>query len=76
MRLTSIIVNFSIFVIKNKSIYLYIYINNILLFDFNNVYLQSIKNYLKTQFKISDLDSISHYLDIFIIYTNNKISLD
>jgi len=64
------------FVSKNQDIYLCVYIDNILLIDSKEIYLQSTKNCFNARFKISDLDSISHYLDISIIRSNNKISFN
>jgi len=47
-----------------------------LLIDFEEIYLQFIKNCFKARFKISDLNSISHYLSISITYSNSSISFN
>jgi len=53
-----------------------VYVDNIFLIDFKDIYLQTFKNRLKERFKIMNLNSISHYLRMSITRANNKINLN
>ena len=68
--------NASIFVSKNKKNYICVYMNNILLIDFDDEYLKSLKKQLFKRFKMTDLESISHYLRMSITRSNDRITLN
>ena len=70
------ITNSLVFVFENKSTYVCVYVDNILLINSQEIYLQALKNRLKKRFKIIDLKSILYYLEIAITRSNDRISLN
>ena len=63
----------SVFVSKNKKIYIAVYINNFLIVDENMNYINEINSKLSDRIKIHDLKSVQHYLSIEIVRDNNNI---
>jgi hypothetical protein len=60
--------------IKND-IFLIMYVDDLLLFDLNLNDLRDIQNQLKRRFKMTNLRQLSHYLDMKIIISQNKLVL-
>jgi transcriptional regulator of heat shock response len=58
--------------IKND-IFLIMYVNDLLLFDSNLNDLQNIQNQLKQRFKMTNLKQLSHYLEMKITITFDKL---
>ncbi len=58
-----------------KDLIIIIYVNNILILSKNKQSLQQMKEELKSQFKISDLEHIKHYLSIEIYWIKKRICL-
>ena len=52
-----------------------IYINDILIFKDNNKNMKKIEDLLTKQFKITDLNKMSYYLDMEIDISNSKTSI-
>ena len=63
----------SVFVSKNKKIYIVVYVNDLLIIDENMNYINEMKNKLNNRFKMHDLRSIQHYLSIEIVRDDNSI---
>ena len=62
-----------IFIFENQFIFLAIYINDLLLFNLNTMRLDEIQHQLFSQFKMTDLDEIFHYLGMKVDVTENFI---
>jgi hypothetical protein len=69
--------NHAIFIFKteNKTIFLAMYVNDLLLFESNLNDLKIIQNELKKRFKMIDLSQLSHYLEMKIIISSDKNQL-
>ena len=65
----------SVFVSKNKKYYIAVYVNDLLLFDFDIKYINFIKIRLNQRFEMIDFDFAQHYLNIEIIRENDFILL-
>ena len=52
-----------------------VYVNNILIFRDNNKNIKKIQDSLTKQFKMTDLDKISYYLDMKIDIDDDKTSI-
>lgn len=66
----------SIFVLRNQQIYLAVYVNDLLFFDFDDFCLIDIQDQHNAQFKITNLREISYYLGIKVdIEVEKKIFL-
>ena len=52
-----------------------VYINNILIFEDNNKNIKKIQDLLARWFKMTDLDKMSHYLDMEIDIDDSKTSI-
>lgn len=52
-----------------------VYINNILIFDDNKKNMKEVQNLLAKCFKMTDLDKISHYLDMKINMCDDKTTI-
>ena len=63
----------SVFVSKNKKIYIVVYVNDLLIVDEDMNYINEIKSKLSNRFKMHDLRSAQHYLSIEIVYDDNFI---
>ena len=72
----SISANQSIFVAKNKKTFICVYVDDLLLFDEDMNYLNIIKFKLSNRFKMTNLELVSHYLDMSIEYRNERVSLN
>ena len=57
----------SVFVSKDKKIYIVMYVNDLLIVDENMNYINEIKSKLSGRFKMHDLRSVQHYLSIEIV---------
>ncbi len=58
-----------------KTIFLAMYVNDLLLFESNLNNLKIIQNQLKKRFKMTDLSQLSHYLEMKIIISFDKKQL-
>ncbi len=67
--------NHAIFIVKNETIFLAMYVNVLLLFESNLNNLKIIQNKLKKRFKMIDLSQFSHYLEMKIIIITNQLIL-
>ena len=67
--------NHSMFIAINKFIIIVVYVDDILIFRDNNKNIKKIQDSLTRQFKITNLDKISHYLDMKIDISNDKTSI-
>ena len=63
----------SVFVSKNKKIYIAVYMNDFLVIDEDMNYINEIKSKLSDRFKMHDSRSIQHYLDIEIVRDDHSI---
>ena len=75
MNFKFINVDNSVFVSKNKKIYIVVYVNNLLIVDEDMNYINEIKSKLSDRFKMHDLRSVQHYLNIEIVCDNDSILL-
>jgi hypothetical protein len=64
--------NHAVFTDSRTSIFLVMYVNDLLLFDLNLNDLQNIQNQLKQRFKMTNLRQLSHYLDMKIIINSDR----
>jgi hypothetical protein len=62
-------------IFTKETIFLAMYVNNLLLFESNLNDLKIIQNELKKRFKMIDLSQLSHYLEMKIIITSNQLIL-
>ncbi len=67
--------NHTVFTDPRTSIYLAMYVDDLLLFDLNLNHLQNIQNQLKQRFKMTNLRQLSHYLDMKIIINSDRDQL-
>ena len=69
------LINFdnSMFVNKNKKIYIVVYMNDLLIVDEDMNYINEIKSKLSGRFKMHDLKSVQHYLSIEIVRDGDSI---
>ena len=67
--------NHSMFIMVDKSMIIVIYINDILIFRGNNKDMKKIQDSLTRQFKMTDLDKMSHYLGMEIDISDGKTSI-
>ena len=65
----------SVFVSKDKKIYIVVYVNDLLIVDENRNYINEIKSKLSDRFKMHDLKSVQHYLSIEIVRDGDSILL-
>ena len=65
----------NVFVSKDKKYYIAVYVNDLLLFDFDIKYINSIKTRLNQRFEMIDLDFAQHYLSIEIVREDDFILL-
>ena len=65
----------NVFVSKNKKYYIVVYVNDLLLFDFDIKYINFIEIRLNQRFEMIDLDFAQHYLNIEIIKEDDFILL-
>ena len=63
------------FIAVDKFMIIIIYINDILIFRDNDKNMKKIQDSLTKQFKITDLDEMSYYLDIKIDISDSKTSI-
>ena len=67
--------NKSLFVLKNKKMFIAVYVDDLLVFKADMSHINKIKTELKNTFKITDLNSISHYLSMKIQRNRDKETL-
>ena len=65
----------SVFVSKNKKIFIAVYVDDLLIISVDMAYINVIKIKLRERFQMIDLESAQHYLDIEIIRTDDFITL-
>jgi hypothetical protein len=67
----------AVFIFKagNKTIFLAMYVNDLLLFESNLNDLKIIQDQLKKRFKMTDLGQLSHYLGMKIIISSDQLIL-
>ena len=65
----------SVFVSKNKKIYIVVYVNDLLIVDEDMNYINEIKSKLSGRFKMHDLGPAQHYLGIEIVRDGDIILL-
>ena len=63
----------SVFVNKNKKIYIVVYVNDFLIVNEDTNYINEIRSKLNDRFKMHDLKSIQYYLSIEIVHDDNNI---
>ena len=63
----------NVFVSKDKKIYIVVYVNDLLIVDEDMNYINEIKSKLSGRFKMYDLKSVQHYLNIEIVRDDNSI---
>ena len=63
------------FIAVDKSMIITVYVDDILIFRDNNKNIKKIQDLLARQFKITDLDKMSHYLDMEIDINDSKTSI-
>ena len=63
----------SVFVSKDKKIYIVMYINDLLIVDENMKYINEIKSNLSNRFKMHDLRSAQLYLSIEIVRDDDSV---
>lgn len=68
--------DYSVFVSYNKSIFILVYIDNLLIIGKNLNIINNLKNNLSKRFCIANFRLISYYLGMFITQTKNFINLD
>ena len=66
----------SVFIHENKQTFICVYVDNVLLFELNLNLLKLIKTKLSEHFKMIDLRFLSHYLNMKIIRSFNRINLN
>ena len=66
----------SVFIYKNKQTFICVYVDDVLLFKSDLNLLKLVKTKLSEHFKMTDLRFSSHYLDMRIIRSFNRISLN
>ena len=66
----------SVFIYKNKQMFICVYVDDILLFKSDLNLLKLIKTKLSEHFKMTDLRFLSHYLNMRIIRSFNRINLN
>ena len=64
------------YVAKNKKTFIYVYVDDLLLFDENINHLNIIKFKLSNRFKMTNLKLVSHYLNMSIESRNERVNLN
>ena len=64
-----------VFISENQSIFLAVYVDDLLLFGLDTMRLDEIQHQLSSQFKMTDLNEISHYLGMEVDVTDDSISI-
>ena len=64
-----------VFISEDQSIFLTVYVDDLLLFSLNTMRLDEIQCQLFSQFKMTNLDEISHYLGMEVDVTDDSISI-
>ena len=67
--------NYSMFIAVDKFMIIVIYVDDILIFEDNDKNMKKIQDLLFNQFKMTDLEEMSHYLDMKIDIDDNKTSI-
>ncbi len=65
----------AVFIDSRTKIYLAMYVDDLLSFDLNLNDLQNIQNQLKQRFKMTNLEQLSHYLEMKITIISDKLML-
>ena len=63
----------NVFVFKNKKMYIIVYVNDLLILNFDFDFISKIKKKFNNQFNITNLNSIKLYLKIKIIREKNLL---
>ena len=62
-----------VFISENQFIFFAVYVDDLLLFGLDTMRLDKIQHQLFSQFKMTDFDEISHYLDMEVDVIDNSI---
>ena len=65
--------NYEVFISKDQSIFIAVYVDDLLLFGSDTMRLDKIQHQFFSWFKMTNLDEISHYLDMEIDVTDDSI---
>ena len=65
--------DYKIFISENQFIFLAVYANDFLLFSLDIIRLNKIQYQLSSQFKMTDFNKISHYLNMKVNITDDSI---
>ncbi len=76
LRFTKTDADYSVFVSQDKSTFISVYVDDLLIIgeDFNII--NGFKNKLSERFRMIDFGSVSHYLGISVTQTEESVSLD
>ena len=66
----------SVFVSYDKSTFISVYVDDLLIIGEDLNIINSLKNKLSKRFRMTDLGSVSHYLGMFVTRTGDFVSLD
>ena len=69
----SIVFDANVFVFKNKKIYIVVYVNDLLIMNFNMNFINTLKKKLSDRFNMIDLNFAEFYLNIEIVREENSI---
>ena len=67
--------DYEVFISENQSIFIAVYVNDLLLFSSDTARLDKIQHQLFSQFKMMNLDEISHYLNMKVDVIDDSISI-
>lgn len=76
LRFTKTDANYSVFVFHDKSTFISIYVDNLLIIGEDLNIINGFKNKLSRSFLMTDLGSVSHHLGMSVTRTEESISLD
>ena len=65
--------DYEVFIFENQSIFLAVYVNDLLFFDLDTMRLDKIQHQLSLWFKMTDFNEISHYLNMIVNVTDDFI---
>lgn len=75
-KITKINPDHDIFVFHNKSTFISVYVDNLLIIGENLIMINGFKNILSERFCMTNLGSVSHYLVMFVTRTGDSVRLD
>ena len=73
LNFESIVFDVNVFVFKNKKIYIVVYVNDLLIMNFNMNFINTLKKKLNDRFNMIDLNFVEFYLNIEIVREKNSI---